>query len=64
VVSNERDKIITYRLPDTHDGKYNLVLHGLLGLKVDEKKTCRVRFNTDFDAPCIGLYADEHMELE
>ena len=55
---------ITYTLPDTKDGKYNLVLHKLLGLKVNETKYCKVRFITKFDAPCLGLYCEEHMELE
>ena len=63
VVSKIGNKI-TYTLPSTHDGRYNLVLHKLLGLKMDEKKYCKVRFITQFDANCIGLYCEEHMELE
>lgn len=34
---------ITYRLPNSQDGRYNIVLHKLLGLRVDEKKNCKVR---------------------
>ena len=64
IVANDRNQMITYQLPDTNDGRYNIVLHGLLDLKVDEKKTCRVRITTDFDAICLGLHVAEEMVLE
>jgi hypothetical protein len=50
LISIDLEARCTYQLPDSVDGRYNLVLHGLLNLKVGEKVNCRVRFSTDFDA--------------
>ena len=50
LISIDSEARCTYQLPLSCDGRYNLVLHGLLNLKVGEKASCRVRFTTDFDA--------------
>lgn len=64
VKSIDTEAMCTYLLPDQPDGRYNLVLHGLIGLAVGERAVCRVRFITDFDAQCVGLHTDEFMEIE
>ena len=50
LLSIDKEARCVYQLPDTPDGRYNLVLHGLLNLKMNERVTCRVKFSTDFDA--------------
>lgn len=53
-----------YELPrGSPDGVYNIVLHGLLELKIDEQKTVLVEVETDFDAECLGLHMAPKMEI-
>lgn len=65
IVENINNQLVTYELPLSHDGRYNILLHGLLNLNIDEKRTVKVRFTTDFDAICMGLdISASEMELE
>lgn len=62
---------ITYKLPhkahkpldDPESGVYNLVLHGLLDLQMNEQCIATVEISTDFDAECLGLHIAPKMEL-
>lgn len=56
---------ITYRLPDSRDGVYNIVLHGLLKMQLDEHKSVLVEVTSDFDLECQGIrLIDSTMQLE
>ena len=54
---------MVYKLPFSEDGVYNIVLHGLLELKVGEERFVdSVETRTDFDAECLGLHICPKME--
>lgn len=59
--SIDSDGVHTYQLPQTQDGKYNLVLTDLMDKQ--EHATFKVTIKTDFDAECLGLQTQHEMQL-
>lgn len=57
-------KQIVYQLPHSDDGVYNIVLHGLLALEINEKRYFKIETATLFDAECLGLHIQPMMEIE
>lgn len=55
---------IVYLLPHTDDGVYNIVLHGLLGLEINEKRFVKIESSTIFDSECLGLHIQPILEIE
>ena len=49
VIYHGNDKIV-YKLPPTDSSWFNIVLHGLLELKLGEEATAIIEMESDFDA--------------
>ncbi len=55
-VTSLYDNHLEYRLPPSRDGMYNIVLHGLLKMQLDERRSVLVEFSSDFDLDCQGIH--------
>jgi hypothetical protein len=59
------DGHVSYQLPPSQDGVYNIVLHGLLRMQLEEHRTVLVEVASDFDLECQGIHlANTSMLLE
>ena len=66
VISKQGTKI-TYQLPETQDCRYNIVLHFLLRLGMDQKANVHVKLKTDDaidDLECIGIRSPSDFWME
>lgn len=63
IIGIDKNFRFTYKLPRSQDGVYNMVMHGLLGMKINQRCIVNIEVVTGFDAQCLGLHVPKKMEI-